>query len=87
MISKIDMKRTVLLCLVLTASAASSMGNIFSFAQAQSQVMPYETGDNISQDNATGSNSSAAELDNGSNNLPCIMPPCPPGQACIQSCP
>jgi hypothetical protein len=40
------------------------------------------------QNNITNSDSlSNTSLDQSGEVNPCIMPPCPPGQACIQSCP
>jgi hypothetical protein len=85
--SKMDIKFSVLFCLVLSGLTTLSIGNLFNFAQGQSQVMPFEIGDNISQQNATSSNLNGLDTGKVSDNLPCSLPRCPPGQACIQSCP
>jgi hypothetical protein len=55
------------------------------------QLMPFDmndmTGTGQAQ-NQTANNSSNIVADGSQNQkTPCEMPPCPPGQACIQSCP
>lgn len=66
--------------------------NIGRMAYGQGDSLPFEIGD-IS-DNAEHTNSSTTSNNSNSTNyeqndeiLNCEMPPCPPGQACIQSCP
>ncbi len=60
----------------------------------QDDSLPFEIGDisgavsedaNASASSSNASNSTNSELDGQAIN--CDMPPCPPGQACIQSCP
>jgi len=62
--------------------------NILNIASGQDNVLPFEIGDitgsneNINDTSYNNSNSTLIE-----ENDNCVMPPCPPGQACIQSCP
>ena len=55
------------------------------------QLMPFDMNDMIGTgqaQNQTANNSSHIVADGSQNQImPCEMPPCPPGQACIQSCP
>jgi hypothetical protein len=88
MISKFTNQKNAL-CFVLVASAILSIGNLLNFAQAQDEVTPFVIGDNLSLGNASDSNSTNLETEKSSSSdfLPCDMPLCPAGQACIQSCP
>lgn len=45
-------------------------------------------GKDNSNNNINSSNNNNSSNSSGSSNIePCNMPPCPPGKACIQSCP
>lgn len=77
-------------CFSVVFFVASSMftANLLNTAYGQDQNLPVDIGDIVTQNNITNldnsSNMSMAQSD-GAN--PCNMPPCPPGHACIQSCP
>jgi hypothetical protein len=70
--------------------------NTTGFVYGQDDSLPFEIGDissavsedtnaSTSSSNNSGSNSTNSEQNDQVIN--CDMPPCPPGQACIQSCP
>ncbi|MDR4491512.1 MAG: hypothetical protein R2685_11530 [Candidatus Nitrosocosmicus sp.] len=64
------------------------IANLIITAYGQSQILPFDIGDIATQNNATSTdNLSNTTLDQSDEVNPCNMPPCPPGQACIQSCP
>lgn len=64
------------------------IANLLSTAYGQSQILPFDIGDIATQNNSTSTdNLSNTTLDQSDKVNPCNMPPCPPGQACIQSCP
>ena len=62
-----------------------------TIVDAKDQLMPLDMKEMLGtgQDqNETTKNSSNVVAEDNSNKLTdCEMPPCPPGQACIQSCP
>ena len=62
-----------------------------TIADGNDQLMPFDMKDMLGTgqtQNETASNSSNIVADDSQNPVtPCEMPPCPPGQACIQSCP
>ncbi|MGD9535294.1 MAG: hypothetical protein AB7V56_16180 [Candidatus Nitrosocosmicus sp.] len=64
------------------------IASLLNTAYGQSQILPFDIGDIATQNNATSAdNLSNTTLDQSDEVNPCNMPPCPPGQACIQSCP
>lgn len=88
MISKIRGPIISFFSLVMVVFAAFSLGGFYINAYGQSQILPFDINDIISQNETGSSNlSNPASVNNGGDNIPCNMPPCPPGQACIQSCP
>lgn len=54
-------------------------------AYGQIDSLPFEIGDIIPPNETTDYNNSNSSIVDENDN--CDMPPCPPGQACIQSCP
>ena len=62
-----------------------------TIAAAKDQLMPFDMKDMFGTgqaQNETANNSTNIVADDSQNAImPCEMPPCPPGQACIQSCP
>ncbi|KAA2280378.1 transmembrane 9 family protein [Candidatus Nitrosocosmicus sp. SS] len=64
------------------------IANLISTAYGQSQIIPFDIGDIATKKYATSTdNLSNITLHQSDEVNPCNMPPCPPGQACIQSCP
>jgi hypothetical protein len=90
---------SVFIALVLSTFVAYYIQNDLhavsaTIADAKDQLMPLDMQDMLKTtqaQNETAKNSStigggpADESPDNINN--CVMPPCPPGQACIQSCP
>ena len=74
---------------VLTTILSS---NVAGIAYGQSELLPFEIGDipnaskNTNTSNPVGNLTSTNDEQNDQI-IDCEMPPCPPGQACIQSCP
>lgn len=77
--------------LIITVASIQSL-NISIPAYGQTDLPPFEIGDTI------GLNESTSQVTNNTSDTSwnfspdtetddCVMPPCPPGQACIQSCP
>lgn len=86
----IDRNHSLLTSFSIVFLIASFMflANVLNTAYGQSQIIPFDLGDMATQNNITNSDSlSNTSLDQSGEVNPCIMPPCPPGQACIQSCP
>ncbi|TVP41717.1 hypothetical protein [Candidatus Nitrosocosmicus arcticus] len=82
--------------LILATSVAYYFQNEFptvsgTIINAKDQLMPFDMKEMLGtgQDqNDTINNSSNVVADGNLNKLTdCEMPPCPPGKACIQSCP
>jgi len=82
--------------LVLSIFIAYYLQNNFHAVSAttgspKDQLMPFDIKnmfDAGATQNETADNSSnIVTEDNQDNPVDCVMPPCPPGQACIQSCP
>ncbi|HKR74518.1 MAG TPA: hypothetical protein VJR94_10460 [Candidatus Nitrosocosmicus sp.] len=67
--------------------------NMIPYVFGQSESLPFEVGNFIEpgkeqdqiSNNSFVSNSTTTEASERAEN--CVMPPCPPGHACIQSCP
>ena len=87
---------SVLVVLVLSTFVAYYLHNDLqtvsaTIAAAKDQLMPFEMEDMFGTgqgQNETSNNSTNIVADDSQNAItPCEMPPCPPGQACIQSCP
>lgn len=77
--------------LIITVVSIQTL-NISISAYGQTDFPPFEIGDII------GPNESTSQIPNNTSDTTgnispdtetddCVMPPCPPGQACIQSCP
>lgn len=66
--------------------------SIASIAYGQEDLLPFEIGEiseskeNINTNTSTNS-SNSTNYEKNDEIINCEMPPCPPGQACIQSCP
>ncbi|MFI5425315.1 MAG: hypothetical protein ACHQXG_11055 [Nitrososphaerales archaeon] len=82
--------------LVLSTFLASYFENNFltvsaSIVSAKDQLMPFDLKDMVdvgqAQNVSTENSSDTGTYDDQENTVDCDMPPCPPGQACIQSCP
>ncbi len=62
-----------------------------TIVNAKDQLMPFDMKEMLGTgqaQNETANNSTNIVDDDSPNPVtPCEMPPCPPGQACIQSCP
>lgn len=87
---------SIFVVLVFSTSVAYYFQNNFPAASgtivdAKDQLMPFDMKEMLGTgqvQNDTTKNSSNIDADDNSNKLTdCEMPPCPPGQACIQSCP
>jgi hypothetical protein len=87
---------TVLGLLLWSSSVPYFFQNAFpgvfaTIVEAKDQLMPFDMNEDLESgqsQNETKKNSSNFVADEGHNKLTdCEMPPCPPGQACIQSCP
>lgn len=89
MFSKINLIIVRVLSFVLVASVFFFIAEFSGTANAQEQVLPFSVGDMLSQNSTGSNNTNDTDTDMGSSDgtLPCDMPPCPPDQACIQSCP
>ena len=66
--------------------------NIARMVYGQGDSLPFEIGDisgngEKTNSNNSSNNSNSTNYDENDGLLNCEMPPCPPGQACIQSCP
>ncbi len=77
--------------LIITVASIQTL-NISIPAYGQTDFPPFEIGDIIGPNESTslGTNNTSDTLGNFSPDTEtddCVMPPCPPGQACIQSCP
>jgi hypothetical protein len=61
-----------------------------TIVDAKSQLMPFDNQKMLepgqSQNETTKNSSSIVADDTSDQTTDCEMPPCPPGQACIQSC-
>jgi hypothetical protein len=59
----------------------------------QGDSLPFEIGDipdaseHMKNNNTSSNNSDSTNYEGNNQIISCEMPPCPPGQACIQSCP
>ena len=87
---------SIFIILVLSTFIAYYLQNNFHTVSAttgspKDQLMPFDIKDMFdagAAQNETAENSSnIVTEDNQDNPVDCEMPPCPPGQACIQSCP
>jgi hypothetical protein len=79
---------TSFLFVVFFVALSMFIANSLGTAYGQSQILPFEIGDIVTQKNITNpNNQSNITVDPSYEVNPCNMPPCPPGQACIQSCP
>ena len=89
---------SLFLVLVLSTFVAYSLQNDLqaisaTIVDAKDQLMPFDMKEMLGTgqaQNETAKNSSTIGV--GADEIPdkitpCEMPPCPPGQACIQSCP
>lgn len=84
-------------CTLIIAIVSLQLPNTSNFAYGQSDSAPFEIGDIVGLDsglNMTGNdtlpNHSDIAIPNEDTSQEaenCVMPPCPPGHACIQSCP
>jgi hypothetical protein len=92
------MRFTLLLSVVLILSTfvAYYIHNEFQSASAtvinsKDQLMPFDMkkmmGTEQSQNETSKNSSNVVPEDNPITTTDCEMPPCPPGHACIQSCP
>ncbi len=77
--------------LIITVASIQSL-NISIPAYAQTDFPPFEIGDIIEPNESTSQlpNNTSGSSGNYSPDTEtddCVMPPCPPGHACIQSCP
>lgn len=73
---------------VLFVAAFLSTTNLLSTAYGQSKIFPFDAGNIVTQHNTSNpSNLSNLSVNEADEPNPCNMPPCPPGHACIQSCP
>jgi hypothetical protein len=68
--------------------------NISNIVLGQSDTIPFELGNIIGSEeelnqnpNGTTNDSSSTKNNSYEPKSDCVMPPCPPGYACIQSCP
>ncbi len=83
------------LLIIAIASSAHDIGVKSSSGYEEDDMIPFEIGDVNGSDigsmqitNSTVSDDSTTEFSNDNTpELGCDMPPCPPGNACIQSCP
>ena len=87
---------SIFVILVLSSFIAYYLQNNFHTVSAttgspKDQLMPFDIKDMFNvgaAQNETAENSSnIVTEDNQDSPVDCEMPPCPPGQACIQSCP
>ena len=87
---------SVFVLLVLSTFVAYYLQNdlqaVFAtIVNAKDQLMPFDMKEMLGTgqaQNETANNSTNIVDDDSPNAVtPCEMPPCPPGQACIQSCP
>ncbi len=62
-----------------------------TIVDAKGQLMPFDNQNMLeprqSQNETTKNSSNIVADDSSDQTTDCEMPPCPPGQACIQSCP
>ncbi|MGD9672542.1 MAG: hypothetical protein AB7U98_03565 [Candidatus Nitrosocosmicus sp.] len=88
---------TVYSCTIIFAIALLQFPHSTIMAYGQSDTLPFEIGDIIGIDtkskNMTSNDTFLTDTETFSNEESsseagnCVMPPCPPGNACIQSCP
>ena len=89
---------SVFVVLVLSTFAAHYLLNDLqalsaSIADSKDQLMPFdmkeifETGQPQNETTKNSSSIGVGAEENTDQIMNCEMPPCPPGQACIQSCP
>jgi len=84
-------------CTLIFAFALSQFPHSSIMAYGQSDTLPFEIGDIIGIDtkskNMTSNDTFLTDTENiskeesSAESENCVMPPCPPGNACIQSCP
>lgn len=83
---------TILSVVVFIVLGIIQCFSISGMAYGQGDSLPFEIGE-ISESNENMNTNTSSDTSNstsyGENNeiINCEMPPCPPGQACIQSCP
>jgi hypothetical protein len=82
--------------LVLSTFLSSYFENNFltvsaTIVSAKDQLMPFDLRDMVdvgqAQNESVENSSDRSTDDNQDSQIDCDMPPCPPGQACMQSCP
>ena len=76
---------------IFIVAATLHLQNIKIMAYGQSDSLPFEIGDiippNQNTSDTSNNNSNSTTGDDNDQQANCDMPPCPPGYACIQSCP
>lgn len=78
-----------ILLLIVTIYSTSISGVAFG----QNDSIPFEIGDisdsivNPADNPSNNNNSNSTDYGQNDEIINCDMPPCPPGQVCIQSCP
>jgi len=87
---------SIFVILVLSTFVANYFQNSFNAVSAttgspKDQLMPFEIKNMFdpgpAQNESAENSSNIVTEDNQNSPVDCEMPPCPPGQACIQSCP
>lgn len=88
---------TVYSCTIIFAIALLQFSHGTIMAYGQSDTLPFEIGNIIGIDTKSNNMTSNDTFPTDTENISkeesspeagnCVMPPCPPGNACIQSCP
>jgi hypothetical protein len=92
MATKTDLLFSILCLFVLVVIAAFQSSFLVGLVYGKGDSFPIEIGEisdyseNINT-NTSASNSNSSKHEENDEIINCDMPPCPPGQVCIQSCP